>query len=77
MMPTGSYVGLVQNSRANNVRFLKYTLWKKEQLFLPIHHLFHVDPVRLHRSDAVLHHRFPVLHQERFMHHLHHETGDE
>ena len=26
MMPTGSYVGLVQNSRANNVRFLKYTL---------------------------------------------------
>ena len=29
MMPTGSYIGLVQNSRANNVRFLKYTFMKK------------------------------------------------
>ena len=34
MMPAGSYVGLVQNSRANNVRannvrFLKYTFMKK------------------------------------------------
>ena len=29
MMPTGSYVGLVQNSRANNARFLKYNFMKK------------------------------------------------
>ena len=82
MMPTGSYVGLVQNSRANNVRFLKYTLMKRKKrkrsfLFPIFINLFHGRSCRMiaQTPDAVLHNiiffSFFISRTFYILHHLH------
>ena len=49
MMPTRSFVGLVQNSRANNVRFLKYPCHQDRQRQ---EHLLHHQK-RVEKPDTV------------------------
>ena len=43
MMPTRSYIGLAQNSRANNVRFLKYSHQDRQRQERLLHHQTRVE----------------------------------